>query len=86
MRDLQTQRQDMNLPPQLWAVTVISLGVICAITGYVIPGDITSRQAIFTVANTLISGGLGALTAHAIANNTVKGDNSSATFPTSNQQ
>ena len=70
----------MNIPQQSWALAVITLVVICAIVGYTLPGDITSRQAIFTVANTLISGGLGALTGHAL---TTKGG--SSTFPTDNQ-
>ena len=72
----------MDKPPQqVWAVVVITLGVICAIVGYTFPGDITSRQAIFTVANTLISGGLGALTADVIGGKPIGGNNPTATFP-----
>ena len=74
-----------NLPQQVWALAVIFMGVICALIGYVFPGDITSRQALFTAGNTLISGGIGALTQHAISKNTISGDNTTANFPTNNQ-
>ena len=75
----------MNVPIQAWALAVITQGAICAIIGYVVPGDTASKQAILSVALSLISGGLGALTGHSIARNSVSGDNTTATFPTSNQ-
>lgn len=76
----------MNIPIQAWASYVITLGACCGIIGYVVPGDPTARQCIFNLAIGLISGGLGVLTGHSIARNSVSGDNASATFPTSNQQ
>jgi len=57
------------VPQPAWAVSLAVLGAILAVIGYVFPGDISSRQAMFTVANSLISGALGAFAGH-LANTT----------------
>jgi uncharacterized membrane protein len=74
------------LPPQVWAIIIASLGVLCAIMGYVLPGDVVSRQSMFTIANSLISGALGAFAGHASATSNSTGPNATinnpgATFP-----
>ena len=74
------------LPPQVWAIIIASLGVLCAIMGYVLPGDVVSRQSMFTVANSLISGALGAFAGHLASTSNSTGPNATinnpgATFP-----
>jgi uncharacterized membrane protein len=78
----------MNIPQPAWAVMLAILGVICAIVGYIFPGDITSRTAMFTVANSLISGALGAFAGHLANSSTSTGPNATinnpgSTFPDS---
>jgi quinol-cytochrome oxidoreductase complex cytochrome b subunit len=54
------------------------LGVTVATVGYCLPGDVTSRQAMFTIANTLISGAIGAYVGHGIgasSSSKITGDN-----------
>jgi len=76
----------MQVPQQSWAILIAVLGVICAIVGYVLPGDVVSRQAMFTIANSLVSGALGAFAGHASATSNSTGPNATinnpgATFP-----
>lgn len=69
------------IPQPAWAVLLATLGVAVAIVGYVYPGDITSRQSMFTVANSLISGALGAFAAHAANTSTANGPNATIVNP-----
>lgn len=61
------------IPQQAWAVLIATLGVSVAIVGYLFPGDVASKQSMFTVANSLISGALGAFAAHAANSSTATG-------------
>ena len=70
----------MTLPQPLWAVMLAVLGVSCAIVGYTIPGDAVSRQAMFTVANSLVSGALGAFAVHNANANTSNSTGPNATI------
>jgi hypothetical protein len=69
------------LPPQVWAIIIASLGVLCAIMGYVLPGDVVSRQSMFTVANSLISGALGAFAGHQANSSNSSGPNATINNP-----
>ena len=76
----------MQVPQQAWAIMILFLGVLCAIVGFVLPGDVVSRQAMFTAANSLISGGLGAFAGHLASTSNSTGPNATinnpgATFP-----
>ena len=76
----------MQVPQQAWAIAIAILGVICAAIGFVLPGDAVSRQAMFTIANSLVSGALGAFAGHASATSNSTGPNATinnpgATFP-----
>lgn len=71
----------MTIPQPAWAVMLAILGVIVAVVGYCIPGDITSRQAMFTVANSLISGALGAFAGHLANTSNSTGPNATINNP-----
>jgi hypothetical protein len=43
-----------------WVLTFAVLGTYCATIAYVLPGDAISKNAMFTIATTLIGGALGA--------------------------
>jgi di/tricarboxylate transporter len=68
-----------KIPQPAWALLVAVLGVYCATVGYCLPGDTVSKQAMFTIANTLISGALGAFVSHAAG--TIQGANSNIIQP-----
>ena len=69
------------MPQQAWVTIIVVLGVVCAVIGYVFPGDVVSRQAMFTAANSLISGGLGALTGHLANTSNSTGPNATINNP-----
>ena len=69
----------MQVPQQAWAIAIAILGVICAVIGFVLPGDAVSRQAMFTIANSLVSGALGAFAGHASATSNSTGPNATIT-------
>lgn len=58
----------MDLMPQpFWAVILASLGVILAISVLFHPEPQTISVAVLAIANSLVSGALGAFTAHKLA-------------------
>ena len=75
----------MNIPPQAWIMGIAVLGVSCAVIGYVVPGDPTSKQAMFHSADTLIGAAVGAFVGNKIANSNIGDTASSERFP-KNQQ
>jgi hypothetical protein len=56
-----------NVPQPFWAVILAVLGVITTIVVYIHPGDVTTRQAAFQIASSLVTGALGAFAGHASA-------------------
>ena len=49
-----------NLPSQFWPVSIIVVGATLALAGYVISGSDIAQHDLFTLASSLVSGGLGA--------------------------
>jgi hypothetical protein len=60
-------------PQPIWACFLAALGSCLAIAVYIIPGDVTSRQAAFQIASALVTGALGAFAGHATTANSQKG-------------
>lgn len=54
-----------DLPTQFWAICLAGMGAIIAVVFYVIPADVTTRQAAFQIASALVTGALGAFASHA---------------------
>ena len=52
-------------PQPFWAVILAGLGAILSVVFYIYPGDVTSRQAAFQIASSLVTGALGAFAGHA---------------------
>jgi hypothetical protein len=71
----------MTIPQPVWAISILILGVVCAVIGYTLPGDVVSRQAMFTAANSLISGGLGAFAGHLTNSSNSSGPNATINNP-----
>ena len=71
----------MTIPQPAWAFMLAVLGAAVAIVGFIIPGDITSRQAMFTIANSLVSGALVAFAAHQANSSTSNGPNATINNP-----
>lgn len=72
----------MPIPQPAWAIIIAILGVYCATIGYVCPGTPVSQQAMFNIANSLISGSLGALFAgHNANSSTSTGPNATINNP-----
>jgi hypothetical protein len=72
----------MVIPQPAWALMIAFLGVYCATIGYVCPGTPVAQQAMFTIANSLISGALGALFAgHNANSSTSSGPNATINNP-----
>ena len=60
-----------ELPTQFWAICLAGMGATIAVVFYVIPADVTTRQAAFQIASALVTGALGAFAGqHLGASNT----------------
>ena len=72
-----------DFPSSFWALMLAGMGAVLAVVFYVIPGDVTSRQAAFQIASALVTGALGAFAGHAAAmgNMTATGPNATINPP-----
>jgi len=56
-----------KIPVQLWALALALMGVILAVIGLYHPSEATNSQAVFSIANGLVTGALGAFAGHQMA-------------------
>jgi hypothetical protein len=60
-------------PIQFWASMLALMGASLTVAVYVIPGTEPSKQVAFQIANSLVSGAIGAFVGHAVASSNQKG-------------
>lgn len=62
----------MRMPQPAWAVILAFMGMILAIVVLYTPTDVTSKQAAFTIASSLVTGALGAFAGRAEGTSTTQ--------------
>lgn len=71
-----------NWPQPAWAVILAAMGVLVGLVVYCYPGDVTSKQAGFSLASALVTGALGAFAGRAEGQSTTQsGPNSVINLP-----
>lgn len=63
-----------KVPIQIWALVLAFMGVVLAVIALFHPSEPTNSQAVFQIANGLVTGGLGAFAGHQLAGSNNKTD------------